>query len=188
MYDSEERIQSNTDGKYTVRINSVPSDLALDDIQTLFTVEKSLLLKQHASNLLPKCLFVPKTSTSDDIKWLLEKLEDRLKTYDNFGTLNMFFYMETALSLINLNEIIKTTLKLSEEKYKNRYNLEGFVFGSDDFCADIGASRTKDAFELIYARQKLVAYCKAYKLKAIDMVYIDYKGKNLIGLVYMIIL
>lgn len=85
--------------------------------------------------------------------------------------------MESAISLINLNDIIKTALELSGAKYKNKFNLEGFVFGSDDFCADISATRTKDASELIYARQKLVAYCKAYKLKAIDMVYIDFKGK-----------
>ncbi len=42
--------------------------------------------------------------------------------------------------------------------------------------ADIGAERTADASELAYARQKLVTYCKAFKLKAIDMVYINYKG------------
>ncbi len=45
----------------------------------------------------------------------------------------------------------------------------------DDFVADIGAERTQDASELAYARQKLVAHCKAYKLKAIDMVYINFK-------------
>ena len=85
--------------------------------------------------------------------------------------------MESAISLINLNDIIKTALELSSAKYKKKFNLEGFVFGSDDFCADISATRTKDASELIYARQKLVTYCKAYKLKAIDMVYIDFKGR-----------
>jgi citrate lyase subunit beta-like protein len=85
--------------------------------------------------------------------------------------------MESAIGLINLNEIIKSSIRLSEDKYNNRFRLEGFVFGSDDFCADVLVTRTKDASELIYARQKMVTFCKAYKLKAIDMVYIDYKGK-----------
>lgn len=84
--------------------------------------------------------------------------------------------MESAESLINLNSIIQTFLELNVKKYKSKFNLEGFVFGSDDYCADIGAERTKDAVELMYPRQKMVAYCKAYKLKAIDMVYIDFKG------------
>lgn len=38
-----------------------------------------------------------------------------------------------------------------------------------------GASRTKDARELLYARQKVVVTTKAFGLQAIDLVYIDYK-------------
>ncbi|MEQ2212199.1 hypothetical protein XENOCAPTIV_027347, partial [Xenoophorus captivus] len=49
------------------------------------------------------------------------------------------------------------------------------VFGSDDFCASIGATRTTDARELLYARQKVVVTTKAFGLQAIDLVYIDYK-------------
>ena len=41
----------------------------------------------------------------------------------------------------------------------------GVVFGSDDYCADIGATRTKFATELSFARQYLVTVCKAYKLQ-----------------------
>jgi len=35
---------------------------------------------------------------------------------------------------------------------------EALVFGSDDFVADIGATRTKSASELMYARQKMVTF------------------------------
>ncbi|XP_057708753.1 citramalyl-CoA lyase, mitochondrial isoform X2 [Corythoichthys intestinalis] len=52
---------------------------------------------------------------------------------------------------------------------------DGIVFGSDDFCASIGATRTQDAKELLYARQKVVTTAKAFGLQAIDLVYIDYK-------------
>jgi hypothetical protein len=41
-----------------------------------------------------------------------------------------------------------------------------------------GATRTNDAKELMYARQKIINCAKAYRLQAIDMVYIDYKGKK----------
>ncbi len=83
--------------------------------------------------------------------------------------------MESATSLLNLRDIIETANDLSSNKHRSLFKLDGFVFGSDDFCADIGAERTQNANELIYARQKMVTYCKAYKLKAIDMVFIDYK-------------
>ena len=51
----------------------------------------------------------------------------------------------------------------------------GVVFGSDDYCASIGATRTTDGKELLYARQKIVLTAKAFQLQAIDMVHIDYK-------------
>uniref|UniRef100_H3C772 Citrate lyase beta like n=1 Tax=Tetraodon nigroviridis TaxID=99883 RepID=H3C772_TETNG len=38
-----------------------------------------------------------------------------------------------------------------------------------------GATRTADARELLYARQKVVVTTKAFGLQAIDLVYIDYK-------------
>lgn len=178
LYDNDSRIHNDFDGKFAVRINSAPSDLALEDINALFDIKIQLLNKHDSSfclNLLPKTIFVPKTNRAEDIKWLYEKLDIVLKKYKNFTNLSLFFYMESALSLINLNDIIKEAIGLSANKYSSRFCLEGFVFGSDDFVADIGAERTQDASELIYARQKLVAHCKAYKLKAIDMVYINYK-------------
>jgi len=40
----------------------------------------------------------------------------------------------------------------------------------------VGGERTKDAKELLYARQKLVLVAKAFQLQAIDLVHIDFKG------------
>lgn len=45
-----------------------------------------------------------------------------------------------------------------------------------------GATRTADAKELLYARQKIVTCAKAFKLQAIDMVHIDLKGSFNISL------
>ena len=155
--------------KYAVRINPSQTNVALDDIQTIFNGKEAVAW--------PKCVFVPKTNTTDDVKWLYEKIALQLKNSSGqFKSLSLFFYMESAISLINLNELIQLAFKLTAEKYNNQFKLDGFVFGSDDFCADISATRTRDASELMYARQKLITHCKAYKLKAIDMVYIDYKG------------
>ncbi len=39
-----------------------------------------------------------------------------------------------------------------------------------------GGTRTKDAYEVLYARQSLVTHAKAFGLDAIDLVDIDYKG------------
>jgi citrate lyase beta subunit len=176
LFDTDERVQNDTDGKFAVRINPAHTEFAVQDIAKLFNFKKEALATKKPTQLLPKCVFVPKTNHPDDIRWLYEKLETKLNGLDH--ALNLYFYMESAMSLINLNEIIKSALAASTDRYNDRYKLEGFVFGSDDFCADISATRTKEADELAYARQKLVTHCKAYKLKVIDMVYIDFKGER----------
>ena len=168
MFQSNATIQADADAKYSIRINSAFSKLAEDDIATIFD-------RRFKANQLPKCLFIPKTNSSDDIKWMYERLFDRLRGVADFNRLSLFFYMESALSLLNLRRIVDTALDLTSSKYRSLFKLEGFVFGSDDYCADIAAQRTKDASELAYARQKLVSVCKAYKLQAIDMVYIEFK-------------
>ena len=40
-----------------------------------------------------------------------------------------------------------------------------------------GAERTAAGTEMLYARQKVLAVSKMFKLQAIDMVYIDIKGE-----------
>ena len=40
----------------------------------------------------------------------------------------------------------------------------------------VGAKRSASGSELMYARQKIVAVCKAFKAQAIDMVHINFKG------------
>ena len=42
----------------------------------------------------------------------------------------------------------------------------------------VGASRTADAKELMYARQHTLLVAKAFSLQAIDLVHIDYKGRR----------
>lgn len=45
-------------------------------------------------------------------------------------------YVESALGLMNLRDIFKKTIDLQLKE--QLYVLDGVVFGSDDFCADIG--------------------------------------------------
>lgn len=58
------------------------------------------------------------------------------------------------------------------------FSLQGVVFGSDDFSADVGINGryTPEAWELMYARQKIVTTCRLFEnAQPIDMVYINFK-------------
>jgi citrate lyase beta subunit len=72
--------------------------------------------------------------------------------------------VETAKGILNLREIAEADKRL-----------EAIIFGGEDYAASVGAIRTKEATELLYARQAVVAACAANDLQAIDIVFIDFK-------------
>lgn len=55
--------------------------------------------------------------------------------------------------------ILATTINMHENA--GFFKLDGVVFGSDDFCADIGATRSNEGKEVLYARQRFVTCCKS---------------------------
>ncbi|CAH1799947.1 unnamed protein product [Owenia fusiformis] len=145
------------------RVNSVSSGLAEEDMKVILQ-----------ANRLPDTIMLPKVESVQDIKWFSETLSQVLKHRDLRGDrINLVIFVESARGLLNLRDICLWGQELS--KGDTCFNLDGIVFGSDDFCADIGATRTTDAMELLYARQKVVIIAKAFGLQAIDLVHIDYK-------------
>ena len=53
-------------------------------------------------------------------------------------------------------------------------------FSAEDFIADMGAERTPDALELLYARSRLVMYATAFGLQAIDLVTVNFKEREVL--------
>ncbi|MFN8425357.1 MAG: aldolase/citrate lyase family protein [Anaerolineales bacterium] len=82
----------------------------------------------------------------------------------NIGSVRLLVGVETAKGIMNLKEIAEADKRL-----------EAIIFGGEDFAASIGAVRTKEATELLYARQAVVTACAANDLQAIDIVFIDFK-------------
>ena len=76
----------------------------------------------------------------------------------------MLIGVETAKGILNLKEIAGADKRL-----------DAIIFGGEDFAASIGAVRTKDAIELLYARQATVTVCAAFDLQPLDIVTIDFK-------------
>ncbi|KAJ0070184.1 hypothetical protein NL108_002501, partial [Boleophthalmus pectinirostris] len=144
-----------------VRVNSVSSGLADADLQVLLQAQ-----------VLPPAIMLPKVENTDEVQWFFDRFQHHLKGRPLTEPIRLVTFVETAVGLLNFKEVCE---KVHELAPKAGLHHDGVVFGSDDFCASIGATRTKDAKELIYARQKVVVTCKAFGLQAIDLVYIDYK-------------
>ncbi|XP_078402163.1 citramalyl-CoA lyase, mitochondrial isoform X1 [Cetorhinus maximus] len=147
-----------------VRINSVSSGLAELDMEVILE-----------SEALPPTLMLPKVETVEEIKWFADRFAKYTKGRTLKEPMNLITFVETAVGLLNFKAGCEEAQRLGAHA---GFRLDGVVFGSDDFCASIGATRTKDARELVYARQKVVVTAKAFCLQAIDLVYIDYKDEE----------
>ncbi|XP_019760261.2 citramalyl-CoA lyase, mitochondrial [Dendroctonus ponderosae] len=141
-----------------VRINSLETPYWQEDLKACLTAK-----------FLPDTILVPKIETDETVRLFSDELGKYIATNQ---ILNLIIYIESAKAFINLVDICKTTESLSKT---GNFRPVCLVFGSDDFCANIGITRTEDANEVLYARQKLVLVAKAFHLQAIDMVYIKYK-------------
>ena len=133
------------------RINAVGSGLEQADIEAV--------LPYH-----PDGIVIPKVELLEQILWGSEIIESAELTNGwPVNSVRMLVGVETARGIMNLKEIV------------SHPRLDGIIFGGEDFAASVGAKRTEQAIELLYARQAVVTACAAYGLQAIDIVTIDFK-------------
>lgn len=151
------------DKDVAVRINPPQTEFALDDLEAIFKTSK----------VQPKTLVVPKVDTTEDMDWLFDKVYEigskDLEFKDNIDVLTQ---VESPQGLLNLKDICKMDLTSIRESLSLR--MAGLIFGSDDYCAAVGATRTAAGNELLYARQAVVTHAKAFGFEAIDLVNINF--------------
>jgi len=136
------------------RINSIGSGFEKDDIEAV--------LPYH-----PDGIVIPKVESYEQIEWASKIIEAaELKYSWQINSIRVLIGIETAKGILNLKEIAAHP------------RLDAIIFGGEDFAASIGATRSKDALELLYARQAVVVACAANNLQSIDIVAIDYKDMD----------
>jgi len=124
--------------------------------------EKFDLAAAVATN--PDTIVVPKVETAEQVRSVSEYIEMyELSSKMNTGSIHMLVGVETAKGILNLKEIAGADKRL-----------DAIIFGAEDFAASVGATRTAEATEVLYARSAVVTTCAANELQAIDMVYIDF--------------
>jgi citrate lyase subunit beta-like protein len=69
-------------------------------------------------------------------------------------------------------------LSRGEESASSIFVHDGLILGGDDFAASLGATRTRDNRELLFARQSMLATARAFELTAIDIVNIHYQDPH----------
>lgn len=141
-----------------VRINSVGSGLALGDLE-------EVVKSQNLTTLV-----VPKVESASDLTFISDVLaHSRSKEWlEKKGQVSILALIESARSLMNLNEICKAAPHL----------LQGLIFAAEDYALDMSITRTASLTEMLFARQSIATAARAYNLPStIDLVATAYKGE-----------
>ena len=109
-------------------------------------------------------LLVPKCESASQIHKIEAKIKviRNKKTVINKKPIYLMPIIESALGVENAFEIANSS-----------ENIVSLAVGLEDFTADLGVRRTKEATESFYARTRVVNACKASNIQAIDSVFSD---------------
>jgi len=112
----------------------------------------------------PDGIVIPKIESAGQIRWASQIIAGH-EAQNGWpaGAICLLVVVETARGIVNLAQIVAADPRL-----------QAVIFGAEDFAGDIGATRTKEGWEVFYARSAVVTHAAAYGLQAIDMVYIDF--------------
>ncbi|MCF6278485.1 MAG: CoA ester lyase, partial [Anaerolineales bacterium] len=134
-----------------IRINGVGTGLEADDLAVTL---------QHY----PDGVVIPKVETLAQIKWLSEQIEAmELAQGWKLNSIRILAIIESAKGLVNLREIA------------THPRLDALIFGAEDYAASVGATRTRAALEVLYARSKVILHAAANELQALDIVFVNFK-------------
>lgn len=133
-----------------VRINPVGSGLERDDLRVVLPAR-------------PEGIVVPKVQDAGQVEWVSQQIGavERENGWPE-NEIALIVLIETALGVVNLKEIASASPRL-----------QGLIFGAEDLAGNIGAVRTREGWEIFYARSAVVTHAAAFGLQAIDMVYMD---------------
>jgi citrate lyase subunit beta-like protein len=133
-----------------VRINAIGSGLEEADLKAVLPLH-------------PDGIVIPKIEAAEQVGWASAQIESAELTYGwAVGSISLLVGVETPKAVLNIKEI------------GSQPGLSGLIFGGEDYAARLGANRTPEALELLFARSLIVAVCAAYGLQAIDIVSIDF--------------
>jgi citrate lyase beta subunit len=134
-----------------VRINAINSGLELDDLEET--------LPAH-----PDGYVMSKVEFPEHVQWVSSQIgEAERRAGWPTGAIRLLAMVETAQGIVNLKDIARSTERL-----------DALIFGAEDLVGSLGAIRTRDGWEVFYARSAVVVHAAAFGLQAIDMIYADF--------------
>lgn len=138
-----------------VRINPIGSGMESEDLAATLRAR-------------PDGYVLPKVETAEEVEWLCWRLTEVEQANGwEVGSIRVLVNIETAKGIINLRGIADCDQRL-----------DALLFGAEDLAVDMGATRTREAMEVFYARSAVVTHAAAFDLQALDMVFFDFNDAD----------
>jgi citrate lyase subunit beta/citryl-CoA lyase len=137
------------DCEVCLRVNSTDATRA-DDLDALFDDGRPGSLDS---------LMLPKVGSPDDVRALADELDDC------DASVPIFALLESADGILEAPEIASVP------------ETDALAFGAEDLSADIGATRTAEGTEVLYARERVVLAAAANDCTAIDTLVTDFEDE-----------
>ncbi|KAF2739289.1 beta subunit of citrate lyase [Polyplosphaeria fusca] len=149
-----------------VRINSVDTGLALDDLT-------EVLKGEHLD-----AIMLPKCQSAADLHFVTDVIRHTLPERHSTDPSKPGPNSRSPISIIALIESAKAIQNLPEICRASPY-LSGLVFAAEDFALDLSLTRTPSLTEFLYARSAIATAARAAELPStIDLVCTAYKGED----------
>ncbi|MDR0603857.1 MAG: HpcH/HpaI aldolase/citrate lyase family protein [Bacteroidales bacterium] len=130
-----------------VRINQIPK--GIEDLDYVIP---------HYVNL----LLVPKCESASQIHQLNNRIDELKKQHNITYNIWLMPIIESAMGVLKALEIATSA-----------NNVVALTIGLEDYTADLGTTRTKEATETFFARSMIVNACRAAGIQPIDSVFSD---------------
>ncbi len=105
-------------------------------------------------------IMLPKVSDADDVETLVRLLDE------HDADVPVLALIESAAGVLHAEAIASAA------------DTDALLFGAEDYAADVGASRTAERTEVLYARQRVVVAASAAGIDAIDTLYTDFEDTD----------
>jgi len=133
-----------------IRMNPVSTSLWEDDLA-------------HTILARPAGYVLPKTESAAQVQAVSRRLAELEERHGlTPGSTRLLALVETALGVVKAADIAGADSRLS-----------ALLFGAEDLAGDIGARRSREGWEVFYARSVVVTAAAAHRLPAIDTVFLD---------------
>ena len=111
----------------------------------------------------PDGYVLPKVESAEQVQTVSARLTElEIAHRLAVGSVRLLAQVETAMGVVKAAEIAGADSRL-----------DALLFGAEDLAVDIGARRSREGWEIFYARGAVVTAAAAYGLPAIDTVYLE---------------